>query len=125
MVWDATLSFRVKSLHPTLQTRWVSSLFLSPRIFLGVIQEIIYNHFYAYLFGTATTVMVATRKVLFNAVFHNALICIVSCMSPSALVPTSPYRHHLSDDMFYFLVVAAHGLRRQSICVPLPFAHGP
>lgn len=45
-------------------------------LYQGCVQELIYNNFYTWLFGSSTALSVAIKKVLFDAVFHNALVCI-------------------------------------------------
>lgn len=52
----------------------------------GAVQELIYNNLYTYLFGSATTALVVTKKVLFDAVFHNALVCIPMAYAVKAMV---------------------------------------
>ena len=70
----------------------------------GVVQEFVFNHFYKYLFGEATTAIVATKKVLFNAIFHNALICIPMAYAVKAFVYHYPLRQAIQeyiDDVRY------------------------
>lgn len=55
-------------------------------LYQGCAQELIYNNLYTYLFGSATTAKVVVRKVLFDAVFHNALVCIPMAYAVKALV---------------------------------------
>jgi hypothetical protein len=52
------------------------SFVLYGALYQGIAQEFIYNNFYNYLFGTGTNALTVTKKVLFDAVAHNALICI-------------------------------------------------
>ena len=52
------------------------SFMLYGALYQGVAQEFIYNHLYTHLFGSASTPAVVLRKVLFDAFFHNALVCI-------------------------------------------------
>jgi len=52
------------------------SFMLYGAVYQGIVQELIYNNLYNYLFGTSTSMRVAIKKVLFDAIFHNALVCI-------------------------------------------------
>ena len=83
----------------------------------GVIQEFIFNHFYTYLFGTATTALVVAKKVLFNAIFHNALICIPMAYAVKAFVYHYSVRkaiHEYMDDVRY------HGLLIKNNIIWIP-----
>ena len=56
----------------------------------GLVQEFIYNTLYTRWFGAATTIRVVASKVIFDAVVHNACICIPMAYVVRALVmPTT------------------------------------
>lgn len=55
-------------------------------LYQGVIQGLVFNNFYTYLFGNATTPIVVTKKVLFNAFVHDSLVCIPMAYIVKAIV---------------------------------------
>ena len=84
---------------------------------IGVVQEFNFNHFYTYLFGTATTAPVVTKKVLFNAIFHNSLICIPMGYAVKAFV----YRYSVRKAMREYVDdVRYHGLLIKNNIIWIP-----
>ena len=55
-------------------------------LYQGMAQELIYNNLYTHMFGSGKTMDVVVMKVLFDAVFHNALICIPMAYAVKAFV---------------------------------------
>ena len=76
-------------------------------LYQGMVQELIYNNLYSYLFGTGTNFAVAIKKVLFDAFFHNALICIPMAYAVKAFVFQYPIRKGIQQ---YIDDVVHHGL---------------
>ena len=52
------------------------SFVLYGALYQGVCQEFIYNNLYSLLFGNGTSFRVVAKKVLFDAIFHNLLVCV-------------------------------------------------
>jgi protein Mpv17 len=83
----------------------------------GAIQELIYNNLYTFIFGSATTPLVVAKKVLFDAFFHNALVCIPMAYATKALVFGYPIRkgiHQYIDDVRF------HGLLLKYYAIWMP-----
>ena len=90
-------------------------------LYQGMAQELIYNNLYTYLFGSATTPMVVFKKVLFDAIFHNALVCIPMAYAVKAFVfqysltkgikqYIDDVRHHGLLFKYYALWMPVHAL---------------
>jgi protein Mpv17 len=69
-----------------LDVRRMFSFMTYGALYQGVMQELIYNNLYTYWFGSARTAGVVAKKVLFDAFFHNALICIPMAYAVKAFV---------------------------------------
>jgi Mpv17 / PMP22 family len=91
------------------------SFILYGAIYQGAIQELIYNNLYNAMFGTATTVRVAVQKVLFDAIFHNALVCIPMAYVVKALVRDkvsvlTGIRNYIQDVRYHGLLLKYYTL---------------
>lgn len=62
------------------------SFLLYGALYQGMVQEFIYNTLYTQWFGAATTLRVVATKVLFDAFFHNALLCVPMAYVVKAVV---------------------------------------
>jgi hypothetical protein len=82
---DTTTSCRS---HPEfkLSVRRTLSFAIYGAMYQGMAQELIYNNLYTCMFGSGKTMDVVVMKVLFDAVFHNALICIPMAYAVKAFV---------------------------------------
>jgi hypothetical protein len=60
----------------TFDKRRSLSFVLYGAAYQGVCQEFIYNNLYSFLFGNGTTFLVVAKKVIFDAIFHNLLVCV-------------------------------------------------
>ena len=93
--------------HPFHVRRSVSFI-LYGALYQGMVQELIYNNLYTYMFGSGTTLDVVLRKVLFDAIFHNALVCIpMAYVVKAAVFGKPPLSSGLSA---YIDDVLHHGL---------------
>jgi len=76
-------------------------------LYQGCVQELVYNNLYNALFGAATTARVVTQKVLFDAIFHNALVCIPMAYMVKAIV----YRYSIVKGLQLYL----HDVRKEGL----------
>lgn len=83
-------------------------------LYQGMAQELIYNNFYSFLFGTATTMRVAIKKVLFDAFFHNALVCIPMAYAVKALIfkysVVKGIRQYIDDVRYHGLLLKYYAI---------------
>lgn len=75
------------------------------------------NNFYTYLFGSATTALVVTKKVLFNAIFQDAMICMPTAYTVKALVFGYSIHTALQN---YWDDVRYHGLLLKNFMLWIP-----
>lgn len=89
-------------------------------LYQGMVQEFIYNHLYSRLFGDSPTLSVIATKVAFDAIFHNALVCVPMAYIVKACV----FRYSLREGLRRYLDdVLHHGLllKYYSIWIPVNF----
>lgn len=83
-------------------------------LYQGVVQGLVFNNVYSYLFGDAITPVVVTKKVLFNAFFHDSLICIPMAYAVKAFVYqyslATAWREYWSDVRYQGLLLKNYGL---------------
>jgi Mpv17 / PMP22 family len=86
-------------------------------LYQGVVQEYIYNTLYSRMFGDHPTLAVIATKVGFDAIFHNALICVPMAYIVKAIVfrysPLEGLRRYRDD-------VLHHGLLIRYYCIWIP-----
>lgn len=86
-------------------------------LYQGAVQELIYNNLYTYWFGSARTASVVAKKVLFDAFFHNALICIPMAYAVKSFV----FQYSLKTGLQQYLDdVRYHGLLLKYYAIWMP-----
>lgn len=93
------------------------SFVLYGALYQGMVQEFIYNNLYSRMFGDSPTWAVIAAKVGFDAVFHNALICVPMAYIVKAIV----FRYSLTEGLRrYRDDVLHHGLLIKYYCIWIP-----
>ena len=97
-----------------LDVRRSASFIVYGALYQGCAQELIYNNFYTWLFGSSTSLRVAVRKVLFDAVFHNAMVCIPMAYLVKSFVfrfsPRTAIRQYIDDVMYHGLLIKYYAI---------------
>jgi len=97
-----------------LDSRRTLSFMIYGALYQGMAQELIYNNFYTFLFGSATTARVVAKKVLFDAFFHNALVCIPMAYAVKAFVfqysLVTGIRQYIDDVMHHGLLLKYYAI---------------
>ena len=97
-----------------LSFRRLFSFIVYGALYQGVAQELIYNGLYTRMFGSATTMDVVVKKVLFDAVFHNALVCIPMAYEVKAFIfqysLATGIRQYIDDVMHHGLLLKYYAL---------------
>lgn len=110
----------VESENDKIDGRRTLAFVLYGALYQGMVQEFIYNNLYSRLFGDSPTISVIATKVAFDAVFHNALVCVPMAYIVKACVFRYPLQEGLRryrDDVVH------HGLllKYYSIWIPVNF----
>jgi hypothetical protein len=93
------------------------SFVLYGALYQGMVQEFIYNNLYSRMFGDRPTLAVIAAKVGFDAIFHNALICVPMAYIVKAIV----FRYSLMEGLRrYRDDVLHHGLLIKYYCIWIP-----
>jgi hypothetical protein len=111
---------RLMNSKSKLDKRRIVSFCVYGAFYQGMAQEFIYNNVYTSLFGAETTVRVVLTKVLFDAFFHNALLCLPMAYLTKAFI----YRFSVGEALRrYADDVKSHGLliKYYSIWMPVNF----
>ena len=97
-----------------LDSRRTLSFMIYGALYQGMAQELIYNNFYTFLFGSASTPRVVAKKVLFDAFFHNALVCIPMAYAVKAFVfqysLVTGIRQYIDDVMHHGLLLKYYAI---------------
>ena len=97
-----------------LDIRRTISFVVYGALYQGMAQELIYNNLYTYLFGSATTARVVAKKVLFDAFFHNALVCIPMAYAVKSFVfnysLATAIRQYIDDVVHHGLLLKYYAL---------------
>ena len=116
-VADLFAQQRQKAKGTKFDYRRVLSFLVYGSLYQGCVQELIYNNLYNYLFGTATTAKVVVKKVMFDAVFHNAMVCIPMAYAVKSMI----YRYSLKKGIQQYIDdVMHHGLLIKYYAIWMP-----
>jgi protein Mpv17 len=84
------------------------SFILYGALYQGIAQEFIYNNCYTFLFGSGSDPATVLKKIVFDAIFHNALVCIpVAYVVKASLFQHSPgeaIRRYVDDVRYHGLL---------------------
>ena len=105
---------KVNASPKKLDWRRTLSMTVYGAFYQGMVQELIYNNVYNYLFTSATTARVVIKKVLFDAFFHNALLCIPMAYAVRAFVfqysLATGIRQYIDDVLHHGLLLKYYAL---------------